>query len=288
MFIINLIIFIFHFNKIQNIKYKIYLQFIKMKNLYCILCLIGLLLLIISIVLIIIFVILPIFDKEHLTNSKINENNFYFIVDNFLTDEECDHIIDVSKDKLEKSKVMSVDKNNNTLDIEDPVRTSKQTWLNNNDYPKLIKKIENLVNKYTEENETLSVNKNQFEDIQVVRYEPNQEYKYHYDICHPEQCHKEHKASCKADYDKYKSIRYITVIFYLNDNFKGGETEFTKLRKKIKPKKGTALIFFNCNPSSNTQNDGLCDTIYNSEHAGTPVKSGEKWIANVWIRTKKI
>lgn len=274
-----------------------------MKNLTDILFLFGVLLIIILIVLFIIYVILPLFNKEKLTDNnkkiktKINEDNFYFIIDNFLTDEECDHIIDVSKDKLEKSKVMSVDKNNNTLDVEDPVRTSKQTWLNNNKYPKLIQKIEDLVNKYinktkdtkdTKDTSILNVNNKQFEDMQVVRYEPTQEYKYHYDICHPEQCHKEHKGSCKADYNKYKSVRYITVIFYLNDGFEGGETKFTKINKKIKPKKGRALLFFNCNPHLNTKNNGLCDTIYNSEHAGVPVKSGEKWIANVWIRTKEI
>ena len=77
-----------------------------MKNLTDILFLFGILLIVILIVLFIIYIILPLFNKEKLTDNhkkiktKINEDNFYFIIDNFLTDEECDHIIDVSKDKL--------------------------------------------------------------------------------------------------------------------------------------------------------------------------------------------
>ena len=141
----------------------------------------------------------------------------------------------------------------------------------------------------------MGYNASQYENIQVVRYHPNQEYKHHYDICHPIQGHAEHLKTCKQDYKKYNSLRYATILFYLNDGYEGGETYFPKLNKKIKPKKGKALIFFNCNLNKDTKNNGLCDVIYNSEHAGLPVKvskntnqSNEKWIANVWIRTKSI
>jgi prolyl 4-hydroxylase len=35
----------------------------------------------------------------------------------------------------------------------------------------------------------------------------------------------------------------ITLVFYLNDGFTGGETEFPELKKVITPQRGTALLF---------------------------------------------
>lgn len=246
----------------------------------------------ILILIIIIKCIIP-FHTDYLTN--FTENNFYYEIDNALTPEECDYIINYSRPKLSKSKVMSLDKNNKYIDIEDNnVRTSKQTWLQNDNFKYIIDKVTNLVNN-NNNNNNYKVKSNQFENIQVVRYEPTQEYKQHYDICHPKQGAKEHLRTCQEDYNKYNSVRYATVLFYLNDGFEGGETYFPRLNKKIKPKKGKALVFFNCNINKDTNKNGLCDVIYNSEHAGLPViksnknnSSNEKWIANVWIRTKEI
>lgn len=70
--------------------------------------------------------------------------------------------------------------------------------------------------------------------------------------------------------------RYLTVLFYLNDNFDGGETIFPKINKLVKPEKGKAVIFQNVN------NNGVI--ITQALHGGKPVKNGEKWIANKWIR----
>lgn len=35
----------------------------------------------------------------------------------------------------------------------------------------------------------------------------------------------------------------LTLVFYLNDGFGGGETDFPELKKRIAPKQGRALIF---------------------------------------------
>ncbi len=121
---------------------------------------------------------------------------------------------------------------------------------------------------------------NHGENIQFVKYLPGQKYEYHYDICHPFQCALEHRRNCKIDYEEKKSVRYITILVYLNDNFTGGETEFTKLGIKIKPKKGKALIFFNGTLNKDYIKTGLCDVIKESEHAGNPIKTGEKFIIN--------
>lgn len=219
--------------------------------------------------------------------DKFHKNNFYFEIDNVLTHDECDKLINDSSDKLYRSTVSSLDKNNKFKNKVDDVRTSYQTWLDKSKYKDITQKIENLVNRFIKN----KISSKQFEDIQVARYNPTQQYKQHYDICHPEQAYKEHIETCKEEYKKYNSVRYVTVILYLNDGFKDGETYFPRINKKIKAKKGKALVFFNCNFNDNTNKNGMCDVITNSEHAGLPVGNGdinEKWIANIWIRTKNI
>lgn len=232
-------------------------------------------------------------SKEKLTfnQNHFGENDFYVEIEDALSPEECDLIINNSRDKLIHSKVMSNDKNNNGKEDKNS-RTSYQTWLENRKYKNIINKVTKLVNKF-KKNYTI-IDPNQYEETQVVRYKPTQEYKQHYDICHPIQGNKEHFSACLEDYKKNKSVRYATVIFYLNDGYEGGETYFPRLNKKIIPKKGKALIFFNCNFNEDTKKSGLCDVIYNSEHAGLPIiesnKSNainEKWIATVWVRAKK-
>ena len=47
--------------------------------------------------------------------NLVNFSDFYYEIDNVLTNEECDYIINVAKDKLSKSTVMSIDKTVNIL-----------------------------------------------------------------------------------------------------------------------------------------------------------------------------
>ena len=85
--------------------------------------------------------------------------------------------------------------------------------------------------------------------------------------------YKTHEDSCK------KFHRPITVLLSLNDKYEGGETEFPHLDKKFKLKKGDALVFHNFNT------DGTYTKL--SQHNGQPVKSGEKWVCNLWVHKYK-
>lgn len=215
-------------------------------------------------------------------------DKFYFEIEDALTSNECDLLINSAKDKLVTSKIMNIDENNNYINKEDnKVRTSTQAWLEHDDFPNIKNKTLNLVNKYLKYNK---VNTKQFENIQVANYKPGAQYKEHYDICHPISAYPEHIETCKQEFKIQGSVRFITVIYYLNDGFNGGETHFPKLNISIKPKKGKALIFFNCNLESDSNKTGLCNIIDKSQHAGLPVlkggKTDQKWIANVWIRVK--
>jgi len=53
----------------------------------------------------------------------------------------------------------------------------------------------------------------------------------------------------------------VTLVFYLNDGFGGGETEFPELKKRITPRRGRALLF---------QHRVL--------HTAMPVTSGAKYV----------
>jgi 2OG-Fe(II) oxygenase superfamily len=76
--------------------------------------------------------------------------------------------------------------------------------------------------------------------------------------------------------------RFVTILFYLNEDMVGGETAFprwynadTSQSLKIKPERGKAILFYNMLP------DGNYDE--RSQHAALKVTSGEKYIANLWV-----
>lgn len=106
------------------------------------------------------------------------------------------------------------------------------------------------------------------EYLQLLRYQNGQEYRPHRDYL---------PASMITPLAQGGSgQRESTVIIYLNDVDKGGETQFMELDKKITPKMGRALAF------RNLLADGTPDT--RTLHAGLPVETGTKWIATMWIR----
>ena len=110
------------------------------------------------------------------------------------------------------------------------------------------------------------------EKLQVVKYQPGGFYSAHYDAS----C--DDKKEC-VEFEKNGGQRIVTLIIYLNDDYEGGHTEFTNLKKNYKLNKGDALLFY-----SLEKNGNLCHPL--SLHSGTSVKSGEKYIANIWLREK--
>lgn len=72
--------------------------------------------------------------------------------------------------------------------------------------------------------------------------------------------------------------RVLTFLIYLNDDYAGGETEFTKLGIVHKGRRGEGLFFKNA--LANDEPD------LRTEHAGRPPSSGEKWIVSQFIRNR--
>lgn len=108
------------------------------------------------------------------------------------------------------------------------------------------------------------------EQLQLVHYEPGQEYTAHHDFgfAHIEQ--------------EEQAARFSTLLLYLNDDVKGGETSFPRYvnaetfhKLEVKPEVGKAILFYSQLP------DGNMDDF--SHHAAEPVLEGEKWLTNLWL-----
>ncbi|CAI5525628.1 unnamed protein product [Closterium sp. Naga37s-1] len=188
-----------------------------------------------------------------------------WIYKQFLSHEECDHIIELARPNMTRSEVVA---DNDTEEI-DPIRTSYGTFLETAQ-DDVIKRIEDRLATWT-----FLPPENQ-ESMQVLRYAVGQKYDAHHDFF--EEDEKQQQGG----------HRYATVLMYLTDGFHGGETVFPDSEKDkevkddtwsdcgkqgvaAKPVKGDALLFFSLKPSAEPDLASL--------HAGCPVLAGEKWSA---------
>lgn len=180
-----------------------------------------------------------------------------FILKNFITLDHCNKIISYANGKLFDSEVVGGKHTN--------VRNSQQCWIPKND--PLAKPMFEKVSKM------FNIPFENAEDLQVVRYLPNQYYNEHHDSC----CDDNDKC---IDFAKKGGQRKITVLVYLNNEFDGGNTHFKNLNLKVKPLTGDSVVFFPL-----AKGTSKCHPL--ALHAGMPVTSGEKWVANLWFREGK-
>lgn len=74
--------------------------------------------------------------------------------------------------------------------------------------------------------------------------------------------------------------RVVTFLVSLNEDYQGGETEFSQLGRRWKGRTGSGLFFWNVEP------DGKPDP--RTRHAGLPPASGEKWLLSQWVRARPV
>ncbi|PSS35175.1 Prolyl 4-hydroxylase [Actinidia chinensis var. chinensis] len=212
------------------------------------------------------------FDPTRVT--QISWHPRAFIYKGFLTDEECDHLIRLAKDKLEKSMVAD---NESGKSIASEVRTSSGMFLKKAQ-DEVVAGIESRLASWTflpEENG---------EAMQILHYEHGEKYEPHFDYFHD-----------KAN-QELGGHRVATVLMYLSDVKRGGETIFPNSEAKdtqpkeddwsdcakngyaVRPNKGDALLFFSLHLDATT--DPL------SLHGSCPVIEGEKWSATKWIHVR--
>jgi prolyl 4-hydroxylase len=209
-------------------------------------------------------------SKITVTDKKIVKHTYdnYEILEiwDILTPEECKKLIEVAIEKgLHESEILSKEDNKDTT-VNNEFRKSKQAWLNDNHH-EIIMKIANFSEKIT------GISKENQEEIQIAMYEPNGKFLEHFDSC----IYEDREYCNKINH--YAGERRATLLIYLNDDFKGGETEFVELKLKIKPEAGKGILFW-----STDTNEKL---LTKSKHKGNVVLEGNKWIATKWTHNKK-
>lgn len=181
------------------------------------------------------------------------EEPLVVLLGNVLNGDECDELILLSQGKIRRSKTGA------TREVND-IRTSSGAFLEEDEHP-LIAAVEERIAAI------MNIPNEHGEGLHILRYQPGQEYKAHLDYFAP--------ASKAA-----ANNRISTLVIYLNDVEEGGDTVFPELHLSISPRKGMAVYFeyFYQDPELNER------TI----HAGTPVITGEKWVATQWMRKQRI
>ncbi|KAK1410498.1 hypothetical protein QVD17_37035 [Tagetes erecta] len=195
------------------------------------------------------------------------------IYHNFLSEEECEHLIKMAKPHMVKSTVVDSATGKSK---DSRVRTSSGTFLKRGQ-DETVRAIEKRISTFT----FLSVEHG--EGLQVLHYEVGQKYEPHYDYF-------------LDDYNtKNGGQRMATVLMYLSDVEEGGETVFPHAKGNIsavpwwdelsacgkeglsvKPKMGDALLFWSMRPDASPDPSSL--------HGGCAVIKGNKWSSTKWIR----
>ena len=185
-----------------------------------------------------------------------NDNYEVILIDNILSDDECDELIKYSNTQKFITSETSGEYGNITSDY----RKSEQIWITDNEN-KIADKISNITELL------IGLPRSNFESLQLVKYDVSGYFKEHYDA----EINKTKKSNIKD--------RAHTLIVYLNNVEEGGGTEMLKLNLKIQPKKGMGLYFKTLDESGN-----LLDKSY---HQGLPIIRGEKYIINKWVHLNK-
>ena len=167
------------------------------------------------------------------------------VLHNFISEEERKHIMKQAESKLSTSTVAEDRR------IDKKVRDSETAWLERSD-PVINRVIEKCV---ALTDRPIS----NCESLQVLRYKPGGYYQPHQDTFS----------------DTHGNKRMYTIILALNDDYEDGQTEFPNLKKIYKLKAGDALFFHTLDNYELMTSKAL--------HGGRPVKSGEKWICNLWV-----
>lgn len=183
------------------------------------------------------------------------------VFDGFMSDSECDQLIEAASPKMTPSTVVEPMTGNGVLN---PVRTSTGMFfqLAENPVVSLVEaRIERLLNWPT----------NHGEVMQVLNYQPGAEYKPHQDYFDPTD-----PGTPKAI--GFAGQRVGTLLMYLNTPTSGGSTVFPDGGIEVHAKKGRAVFFSYDTPS----------LAKRALHGGAPVIQGEKWVATKWLRQKPI
>mmetsp|Transcript_26831 Transcript_26831/g.44727 ORF Transcript_26831/g.44727 Transcript_26831/m.44727 type:complete len:316 (-) Transcript_26831:250-1197(-) len=201
------------------------------------------------------------------TSPDIFDGPWVVTLDEFLTEEECDRLIELggttgegyleSADVGEKKWDGSYKRKVNTG------RTSTNAWCQDECM------TDPVTQAVTERMEFITnIPSPNFEFLQLLQYEIGQFYQQHHDFIAYHLLRKQ-------------GVRTLTIFLYLNDVELGGGTNFPLLNNMtVMPKKGKALIW----PSVKNEDPHAKDP--RTDHQALPVEKGVKYGANAWVHQR--
>lgn len=184
------------------------------------------------------------------------------LLGNVLSNEECDALCAYVEQRLEPSPVVGDDDGRTQVDTS---RTSRGAMLSRGE-TELISRVDARLAALAR----WPVEK--AEGLQIQRYEAGNEYRPHYDWFDP-------AMPGPRKHLERGGQRVATFVLYLSDVERGGSTAFPGLGLEVQPKKGNAVFFANTDAYGNPDRQTL--------HAGAPVTTGLKYIANKWLRERE-
>lgn len=172
----------------------------------------------------------------------------------FLTPVECRYLIDLATPRMQPSVVIHP---NTGQMLRDPIRTAKAAHFPFVSEDPALHAINRRIAAAT------GTAYEQGEPLQVLRYDPGDEYKLHVDTL-----------------PGGDNQRVITFLVALNSDYEGGETSFPHIGIRWRGAIGEALQFDNV--------DARGAPEPRLQHAGKPVLRGTKYLLSKWIRAKPL
>ncbi|KAL8198028.1 hypothetical protein R6Q57_029917 [Mikania cordata] len=221
------------------------------------------------------------------------------IYHNFLSQDECEHLIKLAKPHMEKSAVVD---NETGKSVDSRVRTSSGTFLARG-FDETIRTVEKRIANFT----FMPVENG--EGLQVLHYEVGQKYEPHFDYF-LDPFNAKNGGQRMATVLMYLLVMFLfffllnsscicnhpidILLLYSSDVEEGGETVFPAAKGNIsevswgnelsecgkdglsvEPKMGDALLFWSMKPDASLDPSSL--------HGGCPVIKGNKWSSTKWI-----
>ena len=196
-------------------------------------------------------------NQIYIPNARKLETELaeFYTLHNFLNSEECDQVTELIKKKLHPSAIVA------DGELDESYRTSRTCDLGELSDP-LMADIDRRICA------SLGIHPSYSEITQGQYYRPGEEFKAHTDFF---------EGQTFEEHARERGQRTFTFMVYLNDVESGGETEFIRLKQKIKPKKGTAIIWNSLNEDGSNN--------HNTLHQAHPVQSEFKSIITKWFRS---
>lgn len=199
------------------------------------------------------FVDIPFADKIDVDECEI------YRVGDFLSPEECEHLIALSEPLFRPSELVTY------TPLVDPLfRTSLTADLESDSDP-FVAEIDRRICAL------MGLNPSYSEGIQIQLYRVGAEFKAHHDYFTPG----------TKEYDVHagpRGQRTWTMMVYLNDTPRGGETHFPEVDFTAYPHQGMAVIW------NNLHENGRPNPA--SKHHGMPVLEGTKSVITKWFRSR--